>query len=99
MVKETEQWKSLASPKMSQSAFNQMMALDRFKDVPEEKRPAEVLRVWKEWARMARNHTESGRSKFIPAKNKWEEMNIRTLIAWAIVAVPLTVAVILLYRL
>tara|TARA_R110000787_G_scaffold16987_3_gene53754 strand:- start:154 stop:453 length:300 start_codon:yes stop_codon:yes gene_type:complete len=98
MQESNKAWEALASPKMSLSAFNQMIALARFKDVPEEERPAEVLRVWKEWARMS-NYTESSRSKFLPAQNKWEEMNLRTLITWAVVAIPLTVAAILVFGL
>ena len=96
-----EAWEALASPKMSHSAFNQMMALDRFKDVPEEERPAEILRVWNRWASRftVESWKESSRSKFIPSQNKWQRMNIKALIIWAVVSIPLTVLAILFFGL
>jgi hypothetical protein len=47
-----------------------------------------------------KNKKEKGnRSKVLPPLRKWEQLNLRTLIIWAIVAVPLTVAVILVCKL
>ena len=47
-----------------------------------------------------KNKKEKGnRPKVLPPQSKWEQLNLRTLILWATVALPLTVAVILFCRL
>ena len=42
------QWKALPSPKMPWETFKRMIILSRFKNIPTEERPDEVLKMWRE---------------------------------------------------
>ena len=41
------QWRALPSPKMPWETFKRMISMSRFKDIPEEERSNEILRVWR----------------------------------------------------
>ena len=42
------QWKALPSPKMPWETYKRMISMSRFDEFPEEERPEEVLKMWKE---------------------------------------------------